>query len=163
MVKEWLFSLVQRSAIRQRAQENGIDVTFRLCWQIRLTVAFIVVSFGSVLLVVLTAPPIDRDPWYLRPIIVSFITGIPIGILLALPGRVITDSAGIRQQRWWRSEKHMPWSDVVSVNHNDFKEETIVYGKSSSPIVFSPYLVDRLRFEREVKTHSRRTDPNTDF
>ena len=160
MVEEWLFSLVQRSALRQRAQGKGSDVTFRLCWQIRLTVAFIVVAFGLLLFAVLNAPQIDRGPWYL---IVALLTAIPIGILLALPGRVITDSSGIRQQRWWRSEKHMPWSDVVSVGRNDSKDELIVYGKSFSPIVFSPYLVDRSRFKREVKMHSRRTDPGTDL
>jgi hypothetical protein len=56
----------------------------------------------------------------------------------------------------------MPWSDVVSVARNDFNDETIVYGKFASPI-FSPYLVDRPRFEHELKMRSRRTDPGTNL
>jgi len=102
-----------------------------------------VAALGFVLFLLVTAPANDRDPWYLRPLITAFIAAIPITILLVLPGCVVTDAAGIRQKLWWRAERHIPWSDVVSVSRNDFKEETTVYGKFSPPIVFSPYLVAR--------------------
>jgi hypothetical protein len=161
-IDQWLFSLVKRSANRQAAQQNESELIFRLCWQIRVAAVFVVVGLGGFLVFVMLSPPIAGDPWYLRPILVSFIGAIPASLLLALPGHVVTDFAGIRQRYWWRSEKRLAWTDVVSVARNDEKGETIVYGRFSPPIVFSPYLVARSRFELEVRTHSRRTDPATD-
>src|SRR5439155_4072275 len=106
-------------------------------------------------LVLLSNPPIPGDPWYLKPILVSIVAAIPIAQLLALPGRVAIDSFRIRQRYWWRSEKCITWSDLASVIHNQNDGATIVYGKFSSPIVFSPYLVNQSRFDREVKAFSR--------
>src|SRR5262245_51608336 len=112
---QWLFSLVKGSARRQCAQENSSEVIFRLCWQIRVAILFIVVGLGFLLTVMLSVPPIADDPWYLRPLLLTFVCAIPILLLFALPGHVVTDSDGIRQKCWWGSETRLAWSDVVSV------------------------------------------------
>ena len=163
MVEHFLFRLVRRSAVRQTAQQDGPEITFGLCWQIRFAVVLIVVGIGSLLFMLLRTPPVAGDPWYLKPIIVTILAALPISVLLALPGRIVTDSDGIHQRYWWRSERRLPWTDVVSVARNQSKGQTIVYGKFASPIVFSHYLVDSSRFEREVKSHSHRFDPGSDL
>jgi hypothetical protein len=98
------------------------------------------------------------DPWYLKPILTSIIAALPLAILLALPGRVVIDSSGIRQRFWWRPENRMPWSDFATVIHDRNHGSTIVYGKFESPIAFSPYLVDQLRFDQEVKAYSQTSE-----
>ena len=47
MVEHFLFRLVRRSAVRQTAQQDGPEITFGLCWQIRFAVVLIVVGIGS--------------------------------------------------------------------------------------------------------------------
>ena len=83
------------------------------------------------------------------------LTLLPLAILFLLPGRVVIDPKGIRQRFWWRREKYIPWKDFASAVRDRNDGSTIVYGKFQSPIAFSPYLVDQLRFDREVKAWSR--------
>jgi len=79
---------------------------------------------------------------------------LPVAIILLLPRRIVVDSTGIRQQRRWRPENSIPWKDVASVIRNN-DGSTIVYGSSGGVITFSPYLVDQITFDQEVKAHSR--------
>jgi hypothetical protein len=152
---QWLLSLVKRSARRQSAVQNGSEIVFPVCWQMRAVVLFILAGCGLLLFGLISSKPIPGDPWYLKGILVSILGALPVAILLALPGRVVIDSSGIRQHYWWRPEKRIPWSDFASVYHDSSNGCTMVYGKFESPIAFSPYLVDQLRFDREVKASSR--------
>jgi hypothetical protein len=151
----WFFSLVKRSARRQSAVQNGSEIVFPLCWQMRAAVLFILAGCGLLLFVSINSRTSPGDPWYLKSIPVSIVGALPVAILLALPGRVAIDSSGIRQRYWWRPEKRIPWSNFASVIHDRNDGSTIVYGKFESPITFSPYLVDQSRFDREVKAFSR--------
>lgn len=152
---QWFLSHVKRSARRQSAGQNGSEIVFPICWQVRAAVAFILAGFGVFLFRLVSSRPIPGDPWYLKPIVVSMLGALPLAILLALPGRVVIDSFGIRQRYWWRPEKRIPWINFASVIHDRNDGSTIVFGKLESPIAFSPYLVDQMRFDREVKAFSR--------
>jgi hypothetical protein len=159
----WYFSLVKRSARSQSAVQNGSEIVFRPCWQMRAAALFIVAGYGLVLFGLLISRPNPGDPWYLRPIVASIFSALPVAILLALPGRVVIDSSGISQRFWWRSEKRIPWSEFASVIHDRNDGSTIVYGKFESPIAFSPYLVDQSRFDREVKAFSHTDEIRDDL
>lgn len=159
----WYFSLVKRSARRQNAVQNGSEIVFPPCWQMKAAALFIVAGFGLVVFNLLISRPNPEDPWYLKPILVSIFSALPVAILLALPGRVVIDSSGIRQRFWWRPEKRIPWSEFASVIHDRNDGSTIVYGKLESPIAFSPYLVDHSRFDREVKTFSHTDEIRDDL
>jgi len=152
---QWFLSLVKRSARHQSAVQNGSEIVFPICWQMRAVVLLILAGCGLLLFGLLSSRRIPGDPWYLKGILVSIVGGLPAAILLALPGRVLIDSSGIRQRYWWRPEKRIPWSDFASVIHDRNDGSTIVYGKFESPIAFSPYLVDQSRFDHEVKAFSR--------
>ena len=151
----WYFSLVKRSARRQSAVQNGSELVFPPCWQLRAVAQFIVAGYGLVLFGLLLSRPSPGDPWYLKPILLSIFSALPVAILLALPGRVVIDPSGIRQRYWWRKERHIPWSDFASVIHERNDGSTIVYGKFETPIAFSPYLVDQSRFDSEVKAFTQ--------
>jgi hypothetical protein len=84
----------------------------------RSVVLFILAGYGLLVFVLTSSRPIPGDPWYLKPILVLIFGLIPVAILLALPGRVVTDSSGVRQRYWWRPEKSIPWSDFASVIHD---------------------------------------------
>jgi hypothetical protein len=159
----WYFSLVKRSARRQSAVQNGSEIVFPPCWQMRSVVLFIVAGYGLLLFGLLGSRPNPADPWYLRPILASIVGALPVAILLALPGRVVIDSAGIRQRYWWRPERYIPWNDFASVIHDRTDGSTIVYGKFESPITFSPYLVDQSRFDNEVKAFSHTDEIHDDL
>jgi PH (Pleckstrin Homology) domain-containing protein len=153
---QWYFSVVKRSARRQDAVQNGSQIIFPLCWQIKAAALFSLAGCGLIDFVLIRTKPIPGDPWYLKPILLSIVGALAVAILFALPGRVVIDPDGIRQRYWWRRDRHVPWSDFASVIRNRNDGSTIVYGKFENPIVFSPYLVDQLRFDREVKafTHT---------
>jgi len=108
------------------------------------------IDFGLI-----STKPISGDPSYLKSILVSIVGALAVAILLALPGRVVIDPSGIRQRHWWRRERHVPWSDFASVIHDRNDGATIVYGKFETRIVFSPYLVEQSRFDREVKAFTQ--------
>jgi hypothetical protein len=150
-----LFTLVKRSARRQGAAENGSEIVFRACWQAKATIAFIVVGCGLLVSVLLGATPVPGNSPYVGILLASLVGALPLAILLALPGRVVVDSSGIRQRYWWRPLKFIGWSDFAAVIHDRNDGSTIVYGKFGPPIVFSPYLVDQLSFDREVRARPR--------
>lgn len=124
---------------------------------------FILAGYGLLVFVLISSRPNPGDLWYLKPILVLIFGAILVAVLLVLPGRVVTDSSGIRQRYWWRTEKSIPWSDFASVIHDRSDGSTIVYGKFESPIVFSSYLVDQSRFDHEVKAFSRTVEIRDDL
>jgi len=152
---KWLISTVQRSARRHDALQNGAEIVFPLCWQMRAAVLFILAGCGVLLFALINSRPISADPWYIKPILVSIVAGLPVVILFLQPGVVVIDSIGVRQRYWWRKERVVSWNDCASVIHDRTDGSTIVYGKSEAlPVIFSPYLVDQSRFDREVKAFS---------
>jgi hypothetical protein len=159
----WYFSLVKRSALSQSAVQNGPEIVFPPCWQMRAVARFILAGYGLVLFGLLISRPNPGDPWYLKPIVVSVFSALPVAILVALPGRVVISSSGIRQSFWWRPEKRIPWSEFASVIHDRNDGSTIVYGKFVSPIAFSPYLVDQSRFDSELKAFSHTDEIRDDL
>jgi len=159
----WYFSIVKRSARGQSAIQNGSEIVFPPCWQMRAVALFIVVGYGLVSIGLLISRPNSGDPWYLKPILVSIFSALPAAILLALPGRVVIDSSGISQRFWWRPEKRISWNEFASVIYDRNDGSTIVYGKFESPINFSPYLVDQPRFDREVKAFSNTDEIRDDL
>ncbi len=160
---QWFLSLVKRSARGQNVVQNGSEIIFPLCWQMKAVVLFILAGCGLLLFGMVSGRPSPGDPWYLKPILVSIVGALPVAILLLLPGRVIIDSSCIRQRYWWRPEKRIPWNDFASVIHDRNDGSTIVYGKFESPIAFSPYLVDQSRFDREVKAFSQTSEIRDDL
>ena len=124
---------------------------------------FILAGCGLLLFGLIGSRPMPRDPWYLKPILISIVGAIPVAILSALPGRVVVDSSGITQRFWWRPERRIPWSDFACVIHDRNDGSTIVYGKFESPIAFSPYLVDQSRFDREVQAFSQTQEIRDDL
>jgi hypothetical protein len=152
---QWFLSVVKRLARGQSVVQNGSEIIFPLCWQIRAVMLFILGGCGLLLFGLTSSRPVPGDPRFLKPILVSVVGALPAAILLALPGRVVVDSSGIRQRFWWCPERRMPWTDFASVIHDRNDGSTIVYGKFQPPIVFSPYLADQSRFDREVKAFSQ--------
>jgi hypothetical protein len=134
----WYFSLVKRSARRQSAVHNGSEIVFPPCWQMRAVALFIVAGYGLVLFGLLISRPYPGDPWCLKPIVASIFSALPVAILLALPGRVVIDSSGIRQRSWWRSEKHIPWSEFASVIHDQNDGSTMCMANSNLRLPFLP-------------------------
>jgi hypothetical protein len=154
-IDQWALLSLRKSACGQSSVQNGPGIDFPLCWQGKAVVAFILAGCGVLLIAVGAKGPVPGDPWYIRLIPILILVSLPLAILLLLPGRIIIDSTGIRQRFWWRRENHIQWSDFTSVIHDQNDGSTIVYGKFGPPIAFSPYLVDQLRFDREVKAFSR--------
>jgi len=152
---QWLWSLVKRSARGQGSVQNGAEILFRLCWQMKTIMLFILAGCGFLLWAVITqGGRVVEDPRYVVAIPFLVLLPLPVAIILLLPGRIVIDSTGIRQRRWWQRENFIPWNDVSSVIRNRDDDSTIVYGKFESPITFSPYLVDQLLFDREVKART---------
>jgi hypothetical protein len=80
-------------------------------------------------------------------------------ILLAKPVAVVIDQEGIRQGRWFRSDKQIAWNDVATVELGPKTGTTYVRSKNGGPkIRFSSNLVGRARFLHEIRAHARNAD-----
>jgi len=154
-IDQWVLLGVRKSARAQSSTQNGPGIEFTLCWQGKAVVAFILAGCAMLLFALGTKGPVPGDPRYVRLIPILILVGLPLAILLLLPGRITIDSEVICQRFWWGRENHIPWSDFASAIRDRNDGSTIVYRKFGSPIKFSPYLVDQLRFDREVKAFSR--------
>jgi hypothetical protein len=84
-------------------------------------------------------------------------------ILLVRPVSVFIDQNGIRQPRWFLSDKEIAWHDVASVAYGP-KTRTIYVRskKGGAKIRFSVFLVGRNRFEQEIRAHTRDVFENGD-
>lgn len=151
---QWIRIAVQKSARHQDSVQNGPQINFSLCWQVKAVVVFILGGCGLLLFGVLSSGPFPGEPRYIVLIPTLILVSLPLAILLLLPGAIIVDSVGIRQRFWWRRERRIAWSHFAAAIHDRQDGSTIVYGKFESPITFSPYLVDQSRFDREVKNFS---------
>lgn len=159
----WYFSLVKRSARRQSAVQYGPEIVFPLCWQMRAVALFIVTGYGLVLFGLFSGRSTPNAPWFFKPMVACIFSAVPAAILLGLPGRIVVDSSGISQRFWWRPEKRIRWTDFASVIHDRNDGSTIVYGKFEAPIVFSPYLTEQPRFDREVKAFTQTSEIRDDL
>src|SRR5260370_17717905 len=92
-VDHWYFSVVKRSARRQSAVQNGSEIVFPPCWQMKAVVLFIVATYGSLFFALISSKPVLGDPWYLKPVLISILAALPMPILLPLPGPVVTASS----------------------------------------------------------------------
>jgi hypothetical protein len=138
---QWFLSLVKRSARGQSVAQNGSEKVFALCWQVRAVVLFILAGCGLLLFGLTSSSPIPGHPWYLKPILVAIVGGLPVAILLALPGRVVIDSSGITQRFWWRPERCMPWSDFLPLlSTTEMTDPRLFTASSSLRLLFLPTL-----------------------
>src|SRR5260370_9716922 len=128
----WYFSLVKRSARRQSAVQNGSEIVFPPCWQMKAVALLIVAGYGLLLFGLLSSKANPGDPSYLNPILVSILTALPVAILLALPGPIVIDSSGIRQRSWWRREKRIPCTEFASVIHHRHAASTLGHARFES-------------------------------
>jgi len=149
---------LQRSARRQSSIRSESEIRFPPCWQMKAGAVFIVAGCGSIFVLILASPRHPSDPPYVFLFLLMVLASLPLAVLVLLPGRVAIDPTGIKQRFWWRSEKRIAWTDFASAIRDRDTGSTIVYGKFTTPITFSPYLVDQSGFDREMKAISRTTE-----
>jgi hypothetical protein len=85
---------------------------------------------------------------------------IPLSVLAAIflaePRTVLIDQEGIRQHRWLREDRFIAWNDIACMKRGRNTGTTYVKSRNGGrPVSFSPLLVGQLRFEREVRRHTR--------
>jgi hypothetical protein len=145
-----LFSWIRRSASKQEPVVTGSALEFSLGRRIQFLVRAVLgllVAF-TVLVVVMAISKGEGLYGALIPL------SVLVAMLLARPMPVILDQNGIRQQRWLRSDREMPWSNVGSMARGPNTGTIYVRSKDGgSPIRFSALLVGQSRFEREVSAH----------
>jgi hypothetical protein len=151
------FSSIKRSALRQQPLEEGLALEFfpagAMQFLVRLTLAllatFATFSAGYSL--------VRKEGGGLYASLVPM--SVFVLILLAKPVAVVIDQEGIRQGRWFRSDKQIAWNDVATVKPGQNTGTTYVQSKNGGPrIRFSSSLVGRARFLHEIRSHARDAD-----
>ena len=145
-----LFSWLRRSANKQEPVLAGSALEFSVGRRIQFVLrAVLSLLIAFTVLAAVTA--ISKG----EGLYGAFIPlSVLVAMLLARPMPVILDQNGIRQQRWLRSDREMPWSNVGAMARGPNTGTIYVRGKAGgSPIRFSPLLIGQSRFEREVRAH----------
>ncbi|HSZ63049.1 MAG TPA: hypothetical protein VK828_14700 [Terriglobales bacterium] len=79
-----------------------------------------------------------------------------VAILLAEPRTVLINDEGIRQHRWLRGDRVIPWNEIAWMRRGRNTGTTYVKSRNGGrPVSFSPLLIGQSRFEREVRRHAR--------
>lgn len=145
-----LFSWIRRSANKQEPVLTGSALEFSLGRRIQFVlraVLGLLIAFTA-LVVVMAMSKGEGLYGVLIPL------SVLAAMLSARPMPVRLDQGGISQQRWLRSDREIPWSDVASMARGPNTGTTYVRSKDGgSPIRFSPLLVGQSRFEGEVRAH----------
>lgn len=145
-----LFSWIRRSANKQEPVLAGSALEFSMGRRIQFVLrAVLGLLIAFTILVVAVA--ISKGEGLYGVL-------IPLSVLVAMlsaqPMPVRLDQSGIRQQRWFRAEREIPWSNFASMARGPNTGTIYVRSKDGgSPIRFSPLLVGQSRFEREVRAH----------
>jgi hypothetical protein len=151
------FSSIERSALRQQPREKGLALEFcpagAMQFLVRLTLVLLA-AFSAFIAAYALAH--KEDGGLYAPLIPM---SVFVLILLAKPVAVVIDQEGIRQGRWFRSDKQIAWNDVAAVELGPKTGTTYVRSKNGGPkIRFSSSLVGRARFLREIRAHARDAD-----
>jgi hypothetical protein len=151
------FSSIKRSALRQQPREEGLVLEFfpagAMQFLVRLTLVLLAAFTAFVFAYALVR---KEDAGLYAPPIPMFVFVL---IVLAKPVAVVIDQDGIRQGRWFRSDKQIAWNDVATVELGPKTGTTYVRSKNGGPkIRFASSLVGRARFLREIHAHARDAD-----
>jgi hypothetical protein len=151
------FSSIKRSALREEPRQNGLALEFfpstAMNFLVRLTLILLAGFTAFTLVYALRRKEVEGLYAPLIPLAVF------VSILLAKPVSVVVDRDGIRQERWFRSDKQIAWDDVALVELGPKTGTAYVWSKNGGPkIRFSSSLVGRARFLREVRAHARDAD-----
>jgi hypothetical protein len=151
------FSSIKRSALRQEPRQNGLILEFfpsgAMQFLVGLTLVLLAGFTAFTALYALSRKEVGGLYAPLIPLAVF------VSILLAKPVSVVIDHEGIRQGRWFRSDKQIAWDDIALVELGPNTGTVYVCSKNGGPkIRFSSSLVGRTRFLREVRAHARDAD-----
>lgn len=147
-----LFNRLRRSAKRAHPREEGASLEFFMAPGMRILIRIVLLSL-IVFAALFLAASLFRggDGWYAAFIPLTVL----VAILLATPRAVTLDSNGIRQRRWIRGVREIPWAEVAWMRRGVNTGTTYVKGRNGGrPVSFSPLLVGQARFEREVRAHA---------
>lgn len=146
-----LFILTRRSASKSHPRQEGGALVFPLALAPKLLIVIVLVAlilFSG--LIALASSSAGGSPFvFLIPL------SLFAAILLAMPRAVTVDHNGIRQTRWLTRDREIGWNEIDSVSEG--ARTGTVYVRSQNggwPISFSPLLVGRPQFERELRSHA---------
>jgi hypothetical protein len=147
------FSFIARSGRREQPREEALFLEFFPASAMRLLVRVTLVLLAAfAAFTVAYALARKEEAGLYAALIPMFVFGL---VLLANPVAVIIDHEGIRQKRWFRTDKAIAWNDVATVERGPQTGTTYVRSRHGGPkIRFSSSLVGRTRFLREIRVHA---------
>ena len=147
-----LFLWLRRSAKKYQPREDGSELEFFVAPGMRILLGLVLIALVAFTALALAVSVRQGEGWYGIFIPLSVLAAL----LLAKPRPVVVDHLGIRQQRWIRRDREVPWDQVAWVRRGRNTGATYVKSrKGGRPISFSPLLVGQSRFEREVRAHAK--------
>lgn len=125
------FSFIRRSALREEPRQNGLALEFfpntAMNFLVRLTLILLAGFTAFIFLYALRRKEVEGLYAPLIPLAVF------VSILLATPVSAVVDRGGIRQRRWFRSDKQIAWGDVALVELGPKTGTAYVWSKNGGP------------------------------
>ena len=148
-----LFNWLRRSAKTLKPRQLGSSIEFFVSPRMRILIQIVLVLLASFsLLVLLTS--LSRGGYGRYAVFIPL--AVVIAVLLAMPRQVTVDRDGIRQRRLIRADRQIAWNQIAWMRRGVNSGTTYVKSKNGGrPVCFSPLLVGRSRFEKEVRAHAQ--------
>jgi len=144
------FFLIKRSGRKQEPRQEGAALEFAPAPGMQFLLGLVVIFLIAFTILVLAMALTTGEGWYAALIPLAVL----VAILLAKPRPVTLDHNGIRQHRWLRQDREIAWDEIAWMKRGWRTGVTYVKSKNGGrPISFSPLMVGRSRFEREVRAH----------
>ena len=144
------FFLIKRSARKQQPRQEGAALEFVPASGTKFLFRLVLILLIAFTILVLAMALSKGEGWYA----VLIPLAVLVAILLAEPKPVVVDHNGIRQRRWLRQDREIAWDEIAWMKRGWRTGVTYVKSKNGGrPISFSPLMVGRPRFEREVRAH----------
>jgi hypothetical protein len=146
-----LFWWIRRSTKKLRPREDGASVEFSLAPRMHVLIEIVTVSLVAFTALTVWETVRKGEGLYAALIPISVL----VAILLAEPRTVLINDEGIRQHRWLRGDRVIPWNEIAWMRRGRNTGTTYVKSRNGGrPVSFSPLLIGQSRFEREVRKHA---------
>jgi hypothetical protein len=107
------FWLIRRSALKQEPLTDGGALEFPITRGMRFLIDSVVIALIGFSVLILGTALIQGEGWYA----VFMPLAVLLAILMATPGAVVLDHAGIRQHRWLLGDKTIAWNEIAWMRH----------------------------------------------
>jgi hypothetical protein len=147
VIGEYARQALFASAARARARRSQGTTTYDVTRASRAVFVLAAIIFGGLIVAIL----VNGDDWRLTLLLAPFL----LLCVLAPPGPIRVDAAGISTRRWYTRETRILWRELIEVRGPDRLGQVFVRGGNGQEITHTGLHAGAVEFHRHVMRYAR--------